>query len=87
MKTTVIRVTGRVQGVGFRAYTKRTARKLDIKGWVRNEPDGSVKIVAQGDNVEAFLENVEEGPRLSRVESVSSKEREEKEFDSFRIKR
>ncbi len=42
-------VTGRVQGVGFRRYVRRWARTLGLTGWVRNEPDGSVRVVAQGD--------------------------------------
>ncbi|PAP77009.1 acylphosphatase [Rubrivirga marina] len=42
-------VSGRVQGVGFRRYVQRWARKLDLAGWVRNEPDGTVRLVAEGD--------------------------------------
>ena len=42
-------VSGRVQGVGFRRYVRGWARKLDLTGWVRNEPDGSVRLVAEGE--------------------------------------
>ena len=57
-----IRFTGRVQGVGFRYTTRRVAGGFDVAGWVRNEPDGSVRCVAEGppDQLEAFLAGVEE---------------------------
>lgn len=42
-------VRGTVQGVGFRRYVRSWARKLSLDGWVRNEPDGTVRLVAQGD--------------------------------------
>ena len=42
-------VRGTVQGVGFRRYVRKWARALDLDGWVRNEPDGTVRLVAEGD--------------------------------------
>jgi acylphosphatase len=62
-------VTGRVQGVGFRYFTERTARPFRVTGLVRNLPDGTVEIEAQGssDEVESFLEKVRLGPPGSRV--------------------
>ena len=42
-------VRGTVQGVGFRRYVRKWARTLDLDGWVRNEPDGTVRLVAEGD--------------------------------------
>lgn len=61
-----VRFVGRVQGVGFRATTRSIARAYAVGGWVRNEPDGSVLLEAEGptDQVEAFLAEVHE--RLSR---------------------
>jgi len=52
-----LRFTGRVQGVGFRATTRHTARGFPVTGWVRNEPDGSVACEVQGlpQDIEAFL--------------------------------
>lgn len=49
--------TGHVQGVGFRASTRTVAREFEVTGWVRNEPDGSVRVEAQGEDaeVERFL--------------------------------
>lgn len=66
-------ITGRVQGVGFRHFTMRTARRLnDVTGWVKNEPDGSVTLVAEGPvpELEELHGAVQEGPRAARVQSV-----------------
>ncbi len=64
-----IRVEGRVQGVGFRQFTVQQARRLGVDGWVRNESDGSVQIVAEGprEALEQFLERVSSGPATARV--------------------
>lgn len=57
MQEVLLRVRGSVQGVGFRAQVQRIARSLSIKGWVRNERDGSVSALAQGDGagIEKFV--------------------------------
>ncbi|HYE56920.1 MAG TPA: acylphosphatase, partial [Rhodothermales bacterium] len=62
-------VHGRVQGVNFRAFVAREARDLGLLGWVRNEPDGTVRLVAEGPKakIERLLEAVHVGPPLSRV--------------------
>jgi acylphosphatase len=65
-------VHGRVQGVGFRAATLRTARALDLSGWVRNRPDDSVEVVADGEpsalkRLEEFLRR---GPPAAHVRGV-----------------
>jgi acylphosphatase len=65
------RITGRVQGVGFRYSTRRVAERLGLKGWVANRPDGSVEVVAEGDpgplgSFEGFLR---EGPPGAHVET------------------
>lgn len=59
-----VRVTGRVQGVSFRAWTKHQALMLGLRGWVRNERDGSVAalIVGPADAVAEMLALFEEGP-------------------------
>jgi acylphosphatase len=64
---------GRVQGVGFRYFVIREALDLDVEGWVANEPDGSVRCVAEGprDRLEALLAILEEGPPSGRVEQVA----------------
>ena len=67
------RVTGVVQGVGFRWFTSRLAERYGLSGWARNCSDGSVEVEAEGarDVVEGFLEELRAGPRFGRVASVS----------------
>lgn len=67
------RVTGRVQGVWFRAWTKGEAEKRGLSGWVRNEPDGSVTVFAAGkaEAVEDLLVALWQGPPAARVDSVA----------------
>lgn len=68
-----IRVRGRVQGVGFRAFIQQAASQLGLTGWVRNVGYDSVEILAEGDRgeVEKFIELAKNGPRASRVENAS----------------
>lgn len=70
------RVTGRVQGVGFRWWTRRTAEELQVAGSVRNCRDGSVEVKASGapDAVEQLREALAEGPASARVEAVAEME-------------
>lgn len=66
-------VTGRVQGVSFRYYTEQQARRLGVTGWVRNEPDGSVAVHAEGpeDAVDALVDWCRSGPSMARVRHVA----------------
>ncbi len=81
-------VSGRVQGVGFRRYVRGWARKLDLRGWVRNEPGGTVRVVAEGEP--AALDRLTRllwgGPPPADVASVEA-ERDEAtgEFDAFTV--
>jgi acylphosphatase len=65
-------VRGRVQGVGYRVFAYREARWLGLDGWVANEADGSVRVVAEGGRVdlEALLERLAEGPPAAIVDRV-----------------
>lgn len=69
-------IVGRVQGVGFRYFTQVEARKLGLRGWVRNRADGSVESVALGTRarVDSFEQVVRKGPVLARVRSVQVSE-------------
>ncbi len=65
-------VHGRVQGVSFRFYTVGNARQLDLTGWVRNLPDGTVEVTAEGTraNLDSLLAFLHEGPPGGHVERV-----------------
>jgi len=67
------RVTGRVQGVGFRWWAEAQAQSLGLAGFVRNEPDGAVSGCAEGDSaaMEAFRARLAEGPSSARVADVA----------------
>jgi acylphosphatase len=67
-------VRGDVQGVGFRYFAQRRGRQLGLKGWVRNNDDGSVEVVAEGerDELEQLKRSLQEGPRMARVDRVDT---------------
>jgi acylphosphatase len=67
-----LRIQGRVQGVGFRAYMEYKARQFGVTGWVRNRRDGSVEAVVQGtpEAVEGMLACARRGPRSALVSAV-----------------
>ena len=71
--TVNIKITGKVQGVGFRYFVLRQAQKLGINGWVSNKSNGDVEAFAQGEkaDLEQFIAKVKEGPSFSRAEDVS----------------
>lgn len=87
MKTRAeIKVEGLVQGVGYRAFAQRVAERLGLNGYAQNMPDGSVKIIVEGEKgaIEEFIEECRRGPPLSEVENVDVKWGEYKgEFDNF----
>jgi acylphosphatase len=66
-------VTGRVQGVSFRWYAEREARRLGVSGWIRNEPDGSVAGQFEGDDeaVDAMVDWCRRGPSSASVRDVA----------------
>jgi acylphosphatase len=87
MKHINIKITGKVQGVSFRQTTKAVADQMGVRGMVRNVPDGSLYIEAEGDNVrlEVFLEWCHEGPDRSKIENVEVQEGELKNYRNFEI--
>ncbi len=72
MKRVHAQVTGLVQGVYFRASTRDTARALGLKGWVKNMPDGSVELEAEGpeEKISQLVIWLNQGPQYARVENV-----------------
>lgn len=69
-----VRVTGQVQGVFFRDGARREARRLGVAGWVRNEPDGSVAVHAEGSqgDVDALVDWCRTGPAAAEVAEVTT---------------
>ncbi|HLH05639.1 MAG TPA: acylphosphatase [Terriglobales bacterium] len=65
-------VRGRVQGVGFRWFVEREAQLLGIRGWVRNNVDGAVEVLAIGtrEQLAALRKKLQEGPRAARVDQL-----------------
>jgi len=81
-------ISGRVQGVFFRAETKRVADSLGLKGWVKNRPDGSVEALFEGDEtaINRMLKWCWKGPLLARVNNVEVQEEpSEGTLKDFRI--
>ena len=83
-----VRISGRVQGVGFRYFTLRKAREYNINGYVRNMPDGSVEAYAIGDRniLDQFLTDLKKGPYGSVVDRVEVEwSTAAKDYDTFSI--
>lgn len=84
-------IHGRVQGVGFRAWTQHQAQLHGLKGWVRNRPDGSVEAVfsGPGEMVEVMLKACHQGPAGSRVQLVEPVEGDDHALgaDGFEVRR
>ena len=81
-------VEGRVQGVGFRYFTKENARKFNITGWVRNTYKGDVELIAEGSakNIEKFLGLLRQGPSSAFVTDIKIEWQEANgEFRRFSI--
>jgi acylphosphatase len=83
-----VKVTGRVQGVAFRWYTLQEAERLGVKGWVRNEPDGSVLAHYEGedDAVEEMLTWCREGSPSATVHHVEVRDVEPTRHGSFEVR-
>jgi acylphosphatase len=88
MKQLNIRITGRVQGIGYRHFAVRSAREFDIRGSVRNMPDGSVQVIALGeeDNLAGFIEKLRKGPTFSLVRDLQIEElATTKDYEDFHV--
>jgi acylphosphatase len=83
-----IRVTGRVQGVGFRYSARSVARYHNIKGFVRNEPDGSVYIEAEGseENLKEFIQWCKSGPVGGGIDETIVSEGNIRNFNAFEVR-
>ena len=87
-RSVLVRVSGRVQGVGFRDWTKRKAARLGLSGWVRNLASGEVEALFSGppDVVESMLAAVRRGPQLARVDDLKIAENAEPASGPFAVR-
>jgi acylphosphatase len=83
-----VTVTGRVQGVFFRAWTREQAQALGVRGWVRNCPDGRVEahIEGEADAVDRMTEHLRRGPPSAHVEDVRTWDVEPCDFETFDVR-
>ncbi|TSB45137.1 acylphosphatase [Alkalicoccobacillus porphyridii] len=82
-------VEGKVQGVGFRYFTQEQAQHYGLAGWVRNLPDGTVELEAEGDDqqFDAFLEAIKTKNRFAKVEHIQHQIRDARnEEEGFTVK-
>jgi acylphosphatase len=80
-------ISGKVQNIGFRQFIKSNAIKLNLKGWVRNLPDGRVEAMITGEhkNIKQMILLCRKGPFLAEIKNVEIEEVEDRNFDSFEI--
>ena len=84
-----VRVTGRVQGVFFRAWAREHAERLGLKGWIRNAPDGSVEAHVEGEEskVRWFVDVLNEGSPSARVDHVRAELADVEGLEGFEVRR
>lgn len=83
-----LRVSGRVQGVGYRAFVSRMAANFALKGFVKNMPDGTVYIEIEGDReiLDQFVQKCKEGPGWANVEQVKIVQGPLTGYEDFRVR-
>jgi len=87
-KRLILNISGRVQGVFFRVYAEKKAKELGLTGFVKNEEDGSVSIVAEGleEKLNELLDWAKKGPQMAKVEKINLKQDSATgEFENFKI--
>lgn len=83
-----IHIRGRVQNVGFRYFAFKTARMLNLSGFVKNELDGSVYVEVEGDdaNIRSFVKALEKGPSWARVDQFDMSAIPPQQYSDFIVK-
>lgn len=74
----LLRIHGKVQGVGYRFFATRVARRLGLKGWITNMRDGTVEAAVEGEKetIDEWIEELKEGPRYAEVTNIDSESKE-----------
>ncbi|HEY2090828.1 MAG TPA: acylphosphatase [Thermoanaerobaculia bacterium] len=77
-ETRLIRIHGKVQGVGYRFFATRVARRLGLKGYIQNNRDGSVEAAVEGEKeaIDEWLEELKEGPRYAEVTKIDQESKD-----------
>jgi acylphosphatase len=88
-RSVIVRISGHVQGVGYRDWTRRKAAGLGLSGWVRNFANGDVEALFSGPSeaVDSMLAACRRGPPLARVDAVSVVETNEAASGPFSVRR
>ena len=89
MKTVHLLISGKVQGVFFRAQAKHVAERYNIKGWIKNTQDAKVEALITGEtaNVDEFIKWCKTGPEEAKVDNISISPMPETKFDKFQVSR
>jgi acylphosphatase len=84
-----LHIHGKVQGVGFRFFATRVARRLGLKGWIQNLRDGSVAAMVEGEaeKIDEWIEEIREGPRYAEVSRIDQQRKDfSGKFGDFDVK-
>ena len=81
-------VSGIVQGVSFRSFAKKHAHKLQLNGFVRNLPDGSLEVIAEGkkEKIEELIKEIRKGPEGSKVDDIKIEWRKDEGYSIFEVR-
>ena len=81
-------ISGKVQGVFFRHNTRKKADELGLKGYVRNLPDGSVEVIAEGsrEKLDELVDYLRKGPGIAKVTDINITHKQSENFNNFEIK-
>lgn len=85
MARTLVIVSGRVQGVGYRWATLEEAERLGLSGSVRNEPDGTVRVEIEGERSDELIEWLRRGPRFAEVDNIELRDIPETGESGFKV--
>lgn len=87
VRTVRVRISGRVQGVGYRYWTERVAAEIGLSGWVRNRRDGTVEAVFSGlpDDVAEMIERCRDGPSAAQVAAIDVNDGESEPAPGFEM--
>ena len=87
MKCMHLIISGRVQGVFFRANVRNKANELGLKGYAKNIPDGNVEVVAEGneEKIKELVDFIKKGPGVANVTGIQVKHKEPENFKNFEV--